>query len=748
MRRAESQNKKSEILFWVLAILCNMITLPFLFSMVPNFIRSGDPRVFLLLGFNLLGAILIVKAARTTMRHRRFGDTYFEFDSLPFSPGERLSGRIHLRFDARAEQGIDLRLSCVRKISSGSGDSRSTSQVVFWQADKNVPAGAAGPGPLGRAIPVDFSPPADSLFTNHDNPDDQVLWLLHAQADVPGVDYSDDFEIPVFRSAASPATASASGTGAAAGTDNFGFAALQSADVDSGEVSQPANAKVVVSMGSGGTEFYFPAFRNPGRALILLLVTVIWSAVVYALYLKHAPIFFFIAFGFCDLLLIVGTLHVALGSARISVRSGEILSHRGIFGIGLTRRIPVSDVDSIVPVVSMQQGGNSTNALHAIRLRLKDGRKITLADEIASRQEARWVVSQIETLAGLKLDTQVEVDLPLGIPAKPLLQTSGQVVTQARPRPSTTASLGVFFLMVLGMFGFMAWRMSSFPSRTSKSRTAAAAPVKPVPRRVFSAPLTDADEERVRALPAQAQAEELLERTIGHDMRALELFDQQAESWSGHIRMTDRMRQLERRSEFSKDLRVRYANADINLALEGWQKNEHAADLLIDRARTDSRYRAAAVYFLGMLAGRGVDYERIHGVLLNYARYDRDAVVRQWAVEGMRFLGKDEVLDELFTSFTEDPATSVRDRAGCNISDCGIFTRKQRMRMVPKLLDLAMNPRTTGQMRNWTFLALQEITDENLPTDALVWSRWYQEHGPEKMAEFERLEWWQVRGDE
>jgi len=59
--------------------------------------------------------------------------------------------------------------------------------------------------------------------------------------------------------------------------------------------------------------------------------------------------------------------------------------------------------------------------------------------------------------------------------------------------------------------------------------------------------------------------------------------------------------------------------------------------------------------------------------------------------------------------------------------------------MVPKLLDLAMNPRTTGQMRSWTFLALQEITDENLPADALAWSRWYQEHGSEKMAEFERL---------
>lgn len=747
-RRAESQNKKSEIASWVFAILCNLITLPFLFRMVPNFARNGDPRVFLLLGFNLFGVILIVKASRATIRHRRFGDAYFEFDALPFSPGERVGGRIHLKFDTRAEHGIDLRLSCVRKLVSGSGDNRSTNQIVLWQAEHNVPAGAVEPGPLGRAIPVDFSPPADSLVTDHDNPSDQILWLLHAQADVPGVDYSDDFEIPVFRSAASAGPASDSGTRTTTGTDRFGFATPQPSDADSGAVPQPAHAKVVVSMGSGGTEFYFPALRNPSRALVLFLVLLVWTGVAYVLYQKHAPIFFFILLGLSDLIVIAGFLHVTFGSARICVRSGEILSRTGIFGLGRTRRIQVSDVASIVPVASMPQGNSSGNQLHAIRMRLKDGRKFTLADEIDSRQEARWVVSQIETLAGLKLDTHVELDLPLGVSSQPLRPSSGQVFTQSRQRVPATASAGVFFVILMGVFGFMAWRMFSAGSRASSSRAAAVSAAKPVTRRVFSAPLTDADVERVRVLPAQVQAEELLERAIGHDTRALELFDRQVESWIGHIRMSDRMRQLEQRSQFSKDLRVRYANADLNLALEGWQKNERAADLLIERARTDQRYRAAAVYFLGMLAGRGVDYERIHGVLANYARYDQDAGVRQWAVEGMRFLGKDEVLDELFTSFTEDPANRVRDRAGCNISDCGMFTRKQRMRMVPKLLDLAMNSHTTGQVRSWTFLALQEITDENLPADALAWSRWYQEHGSEKMAEFERLEWWQVRGDE
>ncbi|HXN96111.1 MAG TPA: HEAT repeat domain-containing protein [Candidatus Acidoferrales bacterium] len=745
-RRAESQNKKSAVTLWVLAVLCNVVTLPFLLGMIQEFQRNRNPGEFLLLVINLLGAVLVIKAARATIRHRRFGDTYFEFDALPFSTGERVRGKIHLQLDTRAEHGIDVRLTCVRKVVSGSGDHSATNQVILWQADQNVPSGAVGPGPLGRAIPVDFSIPADGAITSHDNPSDQVLWLLHAQADVPGVDYSDDFEIPVFRGAASAETVRDSGPYGFSGRNPFGFATARSDDSD--EVAQPAHTKVVVGMGSGGTEFYFPALRNPGRALVLFLVMLLWTGVAYMLYQKHAPIFFFIVFGLSDLLIIAGFLHVTFGSSRITVRSGEILSRKGILGIGRTRRIQVSDVASIVPVVSAQQATSSASQLYAIRMRLKDGSKLTLADEIDSRQEARWVVSQIETFAGLKLDTHVEVDLPLGVTQQLPGQTPGQVFTPSGQSASVAASMGVFFVMAAGMFGFMAWRMSSFTSRAKNSRTAAAAPVKPVARRVFSAPLTDADVERIHTLPAQAQAEELLERAIGHDTRALELFDRQVESWTGQIRMTDRMKQLERRSEFSKDLRVRYANVDLNLALEGWQKNEQAANSLIERARTDPPHRAWAIYYLGMLAGRAVDYERIHGVLANYARYDQNAGVRQWAVEGMRFLGKDEVLDELFTSFTEDPANSVRDRAGCNISDCGIFTRKQRMRMVPKLIDLAMNPRTTGQIRSWTFLALQEITDENLPADALAWSRWYQEHGSEKIAEFERLDWWQIRGDE
>jgi hypothetical protein len=746
-RRAESLNKRSEIAHWVICVLCNLITLPVIATFVPKMVRTGDPRVFLLLGFSLFGLILLAGAVRATIRHLRFGNTYFEFGALTFSPGDRVGGRIHLKFETQAQHGIDLRLSCVRRIVSGSGDSSTTREAVLWQADQNIPSGAVGPGPLGRAIPVDFALPAGGLVTDHDNPKDQVLWLLHAQADVPGVNYSDDFELPVFRSAPSAEPLCDSQLPASPGADTFGFATPPS-DADSGPVPQPAHTKAVVSLHSGGTEFYFPAFRNPGRALGLFVFTLIWSGIVYALYYVHAPWFFFIVFGVFDLLLIFGVLHVSLGSARIGVANGEILSRTGIFGIGSTRRIQASDVVSIVPVVSMQQSGGSGNALYTIRLRTKNGRKYTLADEIDSRQEARWIVSQIESLAGLKLDTHVELDSPFGPPPQPLQQAAGRVLERTQPRKSVASSIGVFAVMTIAMFGWVFSRTFAGAPRASGSRAGAVSPGKSVSRRAYAASMTVADVERVLALPAQDQAEELLERAIGHDERALELFEQHVEGWIGQIHQSDRLKQLEGRSQYSRDLRVRYANAEINLALDGWQKNERAADLLIERARTDQQYRAAAVYFLGMLAGRGVDYDRIHSVLLQYARNDKDAAVRRWAVEGMRYLGKDEVLDELFIAFTEDPSSAVRDRAGCNISDCGNFMRKQRMRMVPKLIDLAMNSGTTPQMRNWSFLALREITDENLPADAIAWDRWYHQHGSEKMAEFERLDWWQVRGDE
>jgi len=762
-RRAESLKKNTQITAWVACILCNLVMIPVAINIVSQVTHRNDPRLFVVLGFCSIGAILFVVALRSSLRHRRFGNTYFEFDSLPFSPGGRLGGRIHLQLGADARHGIDLRLSCIRKTVTGSGNNRSAVRTVLWQADQNVPSGAIGTDPLGRTIPVDFVMPSDAYVTDHDNPADQVLWLLHAKAEVPGIDYLDDFELPVFK------TSSAADQSATdASSMSLGFTSDSSGGtMDAAMVTAPANPKVVVSSQDGCTEFNFRAFRSAGRAAFLIVFTAVWTGIVYFLFHSGAPWFFALVFGFFDVFLILAVFHSALGTERILVGNGEILSTKRVLGISSTKRFSISEIDNILPVSSGQQSSNPGSMMYAVRLRTKSGRRVTLADEISSRQEARWVVSQIESLAGLKADTRVEVDSGFGPPPQPgaPFSTSSAspaerlALQQSRPqsRTATLISFAMFAMFTGAMFAWQGWRFANLKlmasaSRASRSRGNAPrvpAASNPIPsRRAFTAAMTDADIERVLALPAQDQAEVLLERAISHDPRALDLFEQNVEGWVGHIRLTGRMKRLERRSEFSSDLRVRYANADINLTLDGWQKNEQAADMLIERARTDLKYRPAAVYFLGMLAGRGVAYEKIHPVLLEYAKHDPDAYVRQWAVEGMRYLGKDEALDELFDSFTDDSSNDVRERAGCNISDCGNFTRAQRMRMVPKFLELVSEPSTNAQMRGWSFMALHEITGENLPTDAQAWGMWYGQHGAERLAEFQRLDWWQVRGDE
>jgi hypothetical protein len=763
-RRAESRRKNREIGAWVICIFCNLVMVPVAITVAPQLVQRNDPRVFLVLGFGLIGVILFVAALRATLQRRRFGNTHFEFYSLPFSPGGRLSGKIHLKLDVQAAHGVDVRLSCVRKTITGTGNSRSLVNTVLWQNEQNVPSGAIGMDPVGRAIPVDFAIPSDAYVTDLDNPSDQVFWLLHAQADVPGIDYSDDFELPVFKT-----SCSMDQSPAASSADGFEPSSASTSDSNTAPVAAPGQTKVVISSEEGGTEFYFPAFRTPSRAVFLVVFTAFWTGVVYFLFHSSAPKFFAAVFGFFDLILILAMFHVVLGTSRIRVGNGELRSTSRVLGIGATKRFPFSEIAAIVAVTSGQQGGTQGQSMYAIRLRTKTGRRVTLADEITSRQEARWIVSQIETLAGLKIDTHVEVDSPYGPPPQPVFNSSqpdpsrtGSLQDgwrQSRPhsRTSTVISFAMFGLCVAGMFAWQGWRFSTLKAaanaarankpRANGSRVAVTANAVP-PRPAAEAPMTDADAQRMLALPAQDQAEQLLGRAIGHDQRSLDLFEQQVESWVGHIHLTDHMRQLERRSEFSSDLRVRYANADINLTLDGWQKNAQAAEMLIERARTDLHYRAAAVYFLGMLAGRGVAYERIHPVLLEYAKHDPDAVVRQWAVEGLRYLGKDEALDELFESFTQDPSNNVRERAGCNISDCGNFTRTQRMRMVPKFIDLVADASTSAQMRGWSYMALREITDANVPSDPQAWKNWYGEHGAEKLSEFERLDWWKVRGDE
>jgi hypothetical protein len=745
--RVESNNKKSAIGWWVAAILVNMLSLPVSLFAISQGMTTPDPKLIVPAAFEAVGLIVLFAAVRATIRFERFGHTYFEMASLPFSPGSRVAGAIHVQLNPDAARGVDLSLQCIRRVVIGSGKDSSVQQIPLWEGSKNLSAASLNRDPVGTLIPVEFTLPADAFQTSHDNQHDQVLWTLKVKADVPGVNYSDEFELPVFRTSSSSPAASTVASTFAGAPQIASFAQTTTTPSElSAEVSEPSRHRVVVTESPDGLQFQFPAGRNVARTVLVVSLLIAISALFFEMLRiqPEPPMFAFGIVGLLEFFLILAAIRSALSATRIVAGNGAISWRRSVLGMGKSQQMQISDVDAILASTSIQQGSST---LYSVILKSKSGKKFTLVDDIESRQEARWIVGQIEKRAGLRLNTQVEINNSIyGPPPQPGETLSdgssfpaGGVHATFKSSNNWSQAVGaIFFVAWLGFIGSMMLRA------THVRGTRSAGSAQPFVR---TAEMKQASLAEVLTWPQQRQAEELMARAVEHDSDAARTISDRATNWVGHIESDSNLQQLEERGRYSSDLRVRRAEADMQLTLYGWTKTPETVDLLMGLAKSDAASRPSALYCLGILAGDGVAPERAYQFLVDYVRNNSDATARQWATEGLGFVGTDEALDELFQIFTQDPSFAVRDRAGCNISDCGIFERKQRFRFIPSLIDLVSDPHANPQMRNWSFMALREITDENLPADAAAWRSWYKDKGDAKRAQFAALDWWQVRGD-
>ncbi len=426
-RRVESKNKSSVIGWWVAAVLANMLFLPLSLGTISKGLSTQDPKYIIPAAFGLVGLLVLFGAIRASIRLKRFGKTYFEMASLPFSPGSRLAGAIHIHLDTDVRRGVDLKLWCARIVVTGSGKDRSTHKMPLWEESKNIPPTSLVHGPLDTIIPVEFAIPSDALQTDDDNPNDKIQWSLRVKADVPGVNYSDEFELPVFRqtqSAEAPAPHSVWQT-------NSSFEISSGSQTETppelsaetgAEVQEPESHRVAVADSPQGLEFYFRAGRNRFRAALIVVLAAGCGAFLYAMLHvpQRPPIFALIIVGLLTFFLTWASIRAALTSTRIVVGNGLISWRRAVLGIGRARQVQIADVASILPVTSIQQASSSGSTLYSLRLQTNTGKNHTLVDDIQSREEARWIVFEIEKRAGLRLNTQVRIsDAFYGPPPQP-----------------------------------------------------------------------------------------------------------------------------------------------------------------------------------------------------------------------------------------------------------------------------------------------------------------------------------------
>jgi hypothetical protein len=382
---------------------------------LPAELRKGNHAALFVLLFPLAGLGLFAAGVATWRSRRRFGDCYFEMAQIPAPLGGTLEGMIQTGARVHLEHGLHLKFTCLRQVTTGSGDHRSTQEFVLWQDEKVIKPEAElpEPEPGHTGIPVFFKLPADQpeSITGRG---DGIHWRLEARTKMAGPDFSVAFDVPVFKIA-----------GAAVGdpAEADPTASLQES-VE--ELRRDEPSKIAVSDGPNGREFYFPPARNLGMAIFLTLFFVIWSGFFYFMLVNKAPVLFPIVWGVTDVLLAFGLVNVWFKSSRVVINPTTVRATNRWLVFSRTREFPADSVARFDLKAGMQSGnqifqniklvrrgdGDSFAAARAkyqqtgerprLRFRIGDPGGVTVASSIANSAEAKWLVKQMNNALGRK----------------------------------------------------------------------------------------------------------------------------------------------------------------------------------------------------------------------------------------------------------------------------------------------------------------------------------------------------------
>jgi hypothetical protein len=384
--RIEDANRGTLWMSWCFSVFWNLVSFPVGFLASREALSKGNSAGYLALLFPLVGVGLLAWAIKTTIRYRKYGFSRLELATVPGVIGHTIAGTVRIGTVLESSDGFEATLTCVRRVTTKSGDDSSTSESILWQEECRIRGepsrDAAG---LTTKIPVAFHLPKDVLPCDSTDPNNRVLWRLRVAASVPGVDYDATFEVPVFRTEASERPLS----------DDEQRVTRGQLSLD--DYRQPADSRIAVNKNRRGTEIMFPAGRNPGAATGGTLFTLIWLAIVWGLTHFKAPLIFPIVFGLFGVLLVYVMLEIWLGVSRVTMDAGFVTVASGYLSPGTERRISASEVAEVSTAIGMQAG---TTPYYDIVIRRMDGKKVIAGRAVRNKREAEWLAAMIRKELG------------------------------------------------------------------------------------------------------------------------------------------------------------------------------------------------------------------------------------------------------------------------------------------------------------------------------------------------------------
>ncbi len=337
------------------------------------------------LGFPAIGMLLIGQTIYMAIGVSRWGSSELEMAAVPGVLGGRVAGVIYAPAGLKIAESFLLTLTCFEKKTRKTANGTETHEEPVWQTNQEITKTLGSDHTNKTVIPVSFYIPFDQHPT-----DDEAgyLWKIEVRAEVPGVDYVANFEVPVFKTSDSSPDSP---------QDNQLLS----------EFSTPMSFESALSRAGGQLlsqtpsrcEVIFPMGRNLGLALGMSVFALVWTGASVGLLFSEAPLLFRVVFPFTDLLVLGLCAWLWLEKTSLYFGTDGVEVQGGWLGRGKRRRFEQRDIASVIAEPSGTRSGSTV--YQQVTLKTDAGDTEKLVSGIVHRSDAQTIATKIEEILGL-----------------------------------------------------------------------------------------------------------------------------------------------------------------------------------------------------------------------------------------------------------------------------------------------------------------------------------------------------------
>ncbi len=311
----------------VTAFYWNTVSFP-MWAIIPAKIYQGELWAMIGLLYPVVGFWLGWAAVRRVMRKAKFGQSVLRLASHPGVLGGQLAGAVLVNGTLQPDSEIRQKLTC--KVTTGSGENQKTSTA--WTGERQWSPEEVRQIGDQTAIPVQFTIPYD--LPPSEDQDPRVEWKLRVTARVPGIDFSDEFLMPVFRTEdSSPSIQSDEDDALAAEAEGLPL------EEDAYRSLRKSGLKVD-ELPDGSLMIKAPLGRNSGAVIGLLIMTLIFDGVTAVLVFVGAPFVFWLFFGFFGLIITWCAIDTVLSCAQLHIAPDRLTFRSGWIGFRKEKSVP------------------------------------------------------------------------------------------------------------------------------------------------------------------------------------------------------------------------------------------------------------------------------------------------------------------------------------------------------------------------------------------------------------------------